>query len=62
MLFCISEISKNEDMLKEYMLYKQFLDSLTPQASFVKLMSLDSVCYSNTRVHFKMFVLVYSLQ
>ena len=28
-----SEISKNEDTLKEYMLYKQFLDSLTPQAS-----------------------------
>ncbi|XP_020619438.1 cilia- and flagella-associated protein 100-like [Orbicella faveolata] len=26
-----SEISKNEDTLKEYMLYKQFLDSLTPQ-------------------------------
>ncbi|EDO43894.1 predicted protein [Nematostella vectensis] len=26
-----SEISKNEDLLKEYLLYKQFLDSLTPQ-------------------------------
>lgn len=26
-----SEISKNEDTLKEYMLYKHFLDSLTPQ-------------------------------
>lgn len=25
-----SEISKNEDTLKEYMLYKQFLDALTP--------------------------------
>ena len=29
--FHFSEISKNEDTLKEYMLYKQFLDSLTPQ-------------------------------
>ena len=29
--FVNSEISKNEDALKEYMLYKQFLDSLTPQ-------------------------------
>ncbi|XP_031571792.1 cilia- and flagella-associated protein 100-like [Actinia tenebrosa] len=26
-----SEISKNEDTMKEYMLYQQFLDSLTPQ-------------------------------
>ena len=26
-----SEISKNEDTLKEYMLYKQFLDTLAPQ-------------------------------
>jgi len=26
-----SEISKNEDLLKEYMLYKEFLDQLTPQ-------------------------------
>ena len=26
-----SEISKNEDTLKDYMLYKQFLDTLTPQ-------------------------------
>ena len=25
-----SEISKNEDTLKDYMLYKQFLDTLTP--------------------------------
>ncbi len=25
-----SEISKNEDLLKEYQLYKKFLDSLTP--------------------------------
>jgi hypothetical protein len=25
-----SEISKNEDTLKDYMLYKQFLDILTP--------------------------------
>lgn len=32
-----SEISKNEDTLKEYMLYKQFLDSLTPQVTFFKL-------------------------
>lgn len=38
-----SEISKNEDTLKEYMLYKQFLDSLTPQASinFFFTVSLD---------------------
>ena len=36
-LFLISEISKNEDTLKEYMLYKQFLDSLTPQASLFLL-------------------------
>ena len=26
-----SEISKNEDLLKEYMIYKQFLDKLTPR-------------------------------
>ena len=31
LIFFFSEISKNEDTLKEYMLYKQFLDSLTPQ-------------------------------
>lgn len=28
--FLCSEISKNEDLLKEYQLYKKFLDSLTP--------------------------------
>ena len=28
--FVHSEISKNEDLLKEYQLYKKFLDSLTP--------------------------------
>jgi len=36
MLFFFSEISKNEDALKEYMLYKQFLDSLTPQVMPLK--------------------------
>ena len=30
-VLCFSDISKTEDLLKEYMLYKQFLDSLTPQ-------------------------------
>lgn len=31
MMAIISEISKNEDLLKEYMLYKRFLDKLTPR-------------------------------
>ena len=36
MFVFFSEISKNEDTLKEYMLYKQFLDSLTPQVMPLK--------------------------
>ena len=43
--FFFSEISKNEDTLKEYMLYKQFLDSLTPQV-LPPLKLRFSFCYS----------------
>ena len=28
-----SEISRNEDLLEEYMIYKKFLDKLTPRVS-----------------------------
>lgn len=28
-----SEISRNEDLLEEYMMYKKFLDKLTPRVS-----------------------------
>ena len=44
LIFFFSEISKNEDTLKEYMLYKQFLDSLTPQV--MPLKPWFSFCYS----------------
>ena len=34
-----SEISKNEDLLKEFALYKKFLDKLTPPVSYICLSS-----------------------
>ena len=40
-----SEISKNEDTLKDYMLYKQFLDTLTPPVCSI-LISLLQFTYT----------------
>ncbi len=35
-----SEISKYEDTLKEYLLYKRFLEALTPKVSIIFIVRL----------------------